>query len=297
MKISDLSLLEAFVRVATFKSFSVAAEKLNLSLPNVSKKVQQLEASLGVKLLHRTTRSVSLTSDGEKLLPRAEEILYDIEALQTSFTQHKELSGEIQIACLPSVALRWLPEVLISFQTLHPQVRFRVEASDRIVDLVAERIDVAIRVQNPKNSDLVFRKLSPNKLTLVASPKYLEKYGHPKELKSLKEHRLLMLDAYAKCRFVNEQILLSRFASQQFIKTDNGTLLTEMALAHGGIAVRSQWDIAKHISDKKLLQVLPKSPLESFGDLHLVTATKASLNRRTIAFVEHAIQYSALLKR
>lgn len=291
MGITDLSLLDAFVAVATHKSFSKASEKLRLSLPNVSKKIQQLESELGVKLFHRTTRTVSLTTDGENFLSGATVLLSDVETLQSSFTQNKELSGEIRIACLPSFALRSLPEILISFQKEHPKVRFHIDISDRIVDLVNERVDVAFRVQTPIESDLVFRKLMPNQLVLVASPDYLKRSGIPRKISDLKNHSVLMLSNYAKCRFVNKKILLSDLSPQQVFKSDSGLFLTELALAGAGIAIRSMWDVSKLLSDKKLVQVLPNEPLEPFGDLFLVTAPKNSLNRRTAAFVDHAYEF------
>jgi DNA-binding transcriptional LysR family regulator len=288
MKITDLTLLEAFLAVAGNNSFSKASEKLNLSLPNVSKKVQQLESELGVKLFHRTTRSVSLTSDGESFLVGAKVILDDMEVLQSSFTQSNELSGEIRIACLPSVAIRWLPDILISFQKLYPKVTFNIEASDRIVDLVNERIDVAIRVQTPKESDLIFRKLAENQLVLVASPRYLKEFGTPGSIRDLNKHSVLMLASYERCKFVANQIPLSALVNKQLFNSDSGIFLTEMALAGAGIAVRSAWDVSKLLKDKKLIRVLPNASLEKFGDLYLVTASKVALNRRTSAFVDYA---------
>lgn len=288
MNISNLSLIEAFVTVANTKSFSKASVKLNQSLPNISRKVQQLESELGVRLFHRTTRSVSLTSDGEIFLAGAESILKDLTSLQSAFTEANELSGEIRITCLPSISMRWLPEVLLSFQKKHPKVHFTVESSDRIFDLVAERIDVAIRVQTPKAPDLVFRKLAPNKLVLVASPQYLKKYGTPKTVDELRTHPLLMISPFAKVKFVSEKVQLSKLVGPQSLKSENGIFLTEMALSGAGIAVRSLWDVAKFIADKSLIRILPNSELETFGDLYLVSTTKGFLNRRTTAFIEHA---------
>lgn len=287
MKISDLTLIEAFVTVARHKSFSRASEVLNLSLPNISKKVQQLESDIGVRLLHRTTRSVSLTTDGTQFFASAEVILKDVEALAANMANSNQLNGDIRIACLPSVAFRWLPDVLLSFQKLHPEVRFELEVSDRLVDLVSERIDIAIRVQEPpKGSDLVYRDLAPNKLVLVATPKYLKEFGAPKSPRDLADHKVLILQAYSDCKFLNERIKLSEI-QHHAIKSENGIFLTELALAHAGIAVRSIWDVSKFLKDKSLTQVLSKSKIESFGQLYLVTQAKPLLHRRTVAFVEH----------
>lgn len=288
MALTDLSLLQTFVSVARLGNFSKASEKLNLSLPNVSKKIQQLEAEIGVKLFHRTTRSVKLTADGEKFLSGAEGLLKDMAVLQSSFEQNKELSGEIRISCLPSIAMRWLPEILTSFQKIYPKVRFNVEASDRIVDLVSERVDVAIRVQEPKESDLVFRKLAVNRLTLVATPQYLKEFGMPRSTRDLNKHSILMLSSYERLKFIADKTALSDLESKQLFKSDSGIFLTELALAHAGIAVRSFWDVSKLLKEKKLARVLPATALESFGDLYLVTAPKTSLNRRTAVFIDYA---------
>lgn len=179
MKINDLSLLEVFVQVSAHKSFSKAASEMNVSLPSISRKIQMLEAQIGTRLVYRTTRSVSLATDGELFLSSTQDILRDLGALASTFSQAKDLSGEIRVACLPSIVMRWLPEVLITFQRLHSKINFSVESSDCIVGLTSERIDVAIRVQKPQGSDLVFRKIAINILVLVASPRYLKEFGTP----------------------------------------------------------------------------------------------------------------------
>ena len=234
---------------------------------------------------------MSLTLEGEQILSRVEDILKNIESLQNNFEKSQELTGEIKISCLPSFAIRWLPEVLLKFSSLHPKLQFNIDVSDSIVDIVSERIDVAIRVQKPQGADLVFRKIAENKLIFVAQSNYLKKHGTPQSLADLKQHKLLVMPAYSKCRVGRDRKMIKSFEAIEVFKTESGFFLTEMALAGAGIAIRSYWDVKKYIESAELIEILPKQVIDPFGSMYLVTKERRLISEKVAAFAEFTANY------
>ena len=184
--------LRIFTRVADLASFSRAAEQMGLAKGHVSTSVRQLEARLGTRLLHRTTRSVTLTADGERFLERCKELLSEAEQLQAMFKPASSgLTGRLRIdlpnALARDVILPRLPE----FLRQHPQLEVGVSTTDRRVDLVHEGFDCLLRIGQLSNSDLVARPLGSMRMTNAASPGYLREYGVPHTLADLARHRVV----------------------------------------------------------------------------------------------------------
>jgi DNA-binding transcriptional LysR family regulator len=184
--------LRIFSRVADLASFSRAAEQLGLAKSHVSTCVRQLEARLGTRLLHRTTRSVRLTADGERFLERCKELLAETEQLQAMFQPASTgLTGRLRID-LPNVLARdvvmpRLPE----FLRQHPLLEIGISTTDRRVDLVQEGFDCLVRIGQLSDSELVARPLGLMRMANGASPAYLREYGVPRELADLARHRVV----------------------------------------------------------------------------------------------------------
>lgn len=288
MKIQDLSLWEAFYWVAEEKSFTKAAVKMRLGVPFLSKKIGKLEAELGMRLFHRSTRKVSLTSEGIGLLPTVKTILEDLHGIENHFEPKDQLSGVIRLTCLTSIAHRILAPLLVEFTKMHPKVIFELDASDRIVDLIDNQIDLAIRVQEPTGADYIFRKLLQNDLIFCASPDFLRKSkGKIQKLSDLKNHPFFMLDAYAECRLLDSKIRLKELRNTQTIKCDSGMFLTELALQGGGIAVRSLWDVQPFLKSGELVQILKNYPIEPYGNIYAVIPSRRYLSHRVRTFLEY----------
>ncbi|MES3023217.1 MAG: LysR family transcriptional regulator [Pseudomonadota bacterium] len=188
----DLDELRIFSKVADLASFSRAAEQLGLAKGHVSTSVQQLEARLGTRLLHRTTRSVRLTPDGERFLDRCKELLSEAEQLGAMFKPSSSgLNGRLRID-LPNIIAR---EVVIprlpEFLAAHPQLEIGISTTDRRVDLVQEGFDCVLRVGELEDSELVARPLGHLQMSNVASPAYLARHGTPHTLADLAGHRLV----------------------------------------------------------------------------------------------------------
>jgi DNA-binding transcriptional LysR family regulator len=188
----DLHELRVFARVAELGSYTRAAEQLGLAKGRVSAAVQHLEAQVGTRLLHRTTRQVRLTPDGETFLERGKELLADAEQLQTMFQPAAAgLKGRVRID-LPNsfardVVIPRLPELLAA----HPLLEIGISSTDQRVDVVREGFDIVLRIGTLAASELVARPLGVLRQSNVASPAYLKAHGTPKTLADLAHHRIV----------------------------------------------------------------------------------------------------------
>jgi len=290
MEIRDLQLWQTFLIVAQEKNFSKAAKVLHTNPPNVTKRISTLEKSLGTRLFNRTTRIVSLTQEGEALLPSVQLLLDQAREVEAKASDRTELSGLIRLTCFNWLAQRWLAPLLIEFQAAHPLVRFELVITDRIIDLVQDQVDLAIRVQEPKGADFVFRELRPNRLVVCASPAYLKSSPAIKSPADLMKHRLLALSVHQDLKFVRTGERLGDFSSRRSIICESGPHLTDLALMGGGIAVRARYDVDGFLQTGKLVECLSKHPLEYFLSVYLVIPQKRYLTNRVRTFSDYLMQ-------
>jgi DNA-binding transcriptional LysR family regulator len=186
-----------------------------------------------------------------------------------------------------------LQPILADFLAEHPKIRVELAVSTTMVNLIESGIDLAIRVESPKDSDLIYRKLAPNDLVMCASPKYLKSHPRPiKKPQDLAHHSLLMLSIHNRCRFVESDIRLGDFANRQRVVCDSGEFLTDFALNDGGVLVRSVWDVQHHIKSGKLVQLLSRYPLETFGHIYAVIPTKRFLAPRVKVFLDTLLKHA-----
>ncbi len=184
--------MNVFVRIVESGGISRASEQLGLAKSAVSRKLVQLESRLGVVLLNRTTRKSSLTEAGTNYYQSAIKILDDVSELNTTTADsNTSLEGTINLAAPLSFGLCHLSTAIDLFVKQHPNLSINIDFSDRQVDLIQEGLDLAFRIADLKDSNLIARKISPIRIVLCASPKYLQKFGVPKTPKELKQHNLL----------------------------------------------------------------------------------------------------------
>ncbi|MBI1859559.1 MAG: LysR family transcriptional regulator [Deltaproteobacteria bacterium] len=170
MKIQTLGGWEAFEAVAQHGGFTAAARHLRLPLSQVSKRVAQLESDLGAKLFQRSTRVVALTDEGRTLRPKIQSILSDLKEAESIFETQQPLSGTIRLTTVPFVAHQLLLPIFTEFQRLHPAVRFEIDLSEARINLIEEGFDMAVRIETPRDTTLIYRKLAPNDLVFCVSP-------------------------------------------------------------------------------------------------------------------------------
>jgi DNA-binding transcriptional LysR family regulator len=290
MKIEEIAAWEAFLGVATHGNFSKAAELLKVPVPQVSKRVAKLESQLGTRLFQRTTRVVTLTDEGRALLPKIKSVLEDLQEVESFFENKQELSGTVKVTCVPFVAHKLLLPVLPDFMKKHPKIHIELELSEKFMNIIESGFDMAIRIETPKDTDLIYRKLLPNDLIFCASPEYLKKNKSPlRSPKDLKDHDLLMLSIHKKCRFKDQSFQLGEFEKTKKLTCENGVFLADLALNGFGVLVRSVWDVQDHLKRGTLVQVLKKHPLETFGHIHAVVPSKRFLAPRVRAFLDFVV--------
>jgi DNA-binding transcriptional LysR family regulator len=184
----DLEGLRVFVRVAELSNFTRASEQLGLSKARASIRVQELEAELGSRLLHRSTRAVRLTEDGAEFLARARRLVDEADDLSAMFQAPSNLRGRVRIDLPNQLAREHVMPRLPAFLAAHPQLELLVSTSDRRVDLLREGFDCVLRVGNLTDSSLVARRLGSFQMVNCVSPSYLRKFGEPKTLADLDRH-------------------------------------------------------------------------------------------------------------
>lgn len=187
-----LAAIEAFVKVAETRSFSEAAQRMNASKSAISRQVSALEAELGARLFHRTTRSLTLTEAGQGYFERASRILADLEEASLAVSQLQAAPrGRLRVNAPMSFGFLHLAPALPEFLQLYPELSVDVTMNDRFVDLVDEGFDVAVRIGQLDDSSLIARRLAPIRRVLCASPDYLKAHGAPASPEDLKAHQCL----------------------------------------------------------------------------------------------------------
>lgn len=189
---TDLNSLTVFARVVEANSFSGAARRLKMPVSTVSRRVAELEKELGIRLIERSTRSLRLTDVGSEVLEQAQRGVEIGEAVDSIASSHSSgISGTLRISTPPSISDSLIAPLVVAFQKTYPDVRMQIFITERIVDQIAEGIDLAFRVGKLEDSSLVARRILKYRHLLVASPAYLAQHKMPKSPRDLLRHRLI----------------------------------------------------------------------------------------------------------
>jgi len=230
--------MTSFVRVVEAGSISKAAEQLGMAKSGVSRRLAELESRLGVRLLNRTTRRSSLTDAGRSYYEGAVKLLSDVAELDAVVADSEaSLKGRLRLAAPLSFGLCHLTPAIEEFMKAHPEVMIDLDFSDRQVDLVAQGIDLAVRIAELRDSSLKARRICPIRLMLCASPGYLEQHGTPRTPEELARHHLLHYDIGGGPLL---RLADGRGGEQQLhvepqLVANNGDFLCDMAIAGHGI--------------------------------------------------------------
>lgn len=254
-----------FARVVEAGSLSAAARALSASPAMVSKRLARLEARLGVRLLHRTTRRLALTAAGEAFHRDVAAILHAIAEAEARITgAQDEPAGLLRVSAPTSFGRVHVAPRLDAFLRAHPRVALQFDLSDAYVDLLDGRVDVAIRIAAGIPSSLSAYRLGTNRRLLCASPAYLGAAGVPASIEALRHHRLLAADGQLPWRLVSGRRRAS-VGAESHVRTNSSEIVRELALAGVGVALRSRWDVADLLAEGRLVPVLPE--WEAPGDL------------------------------
>lgn len=284
-----------FADVIDCGNFSKAAERRAVNRSLVSKQIAKLEEQLGVRLLHRTTRSLSLTDAGRAVYQHASMLrnqLMETDALVASLRD--DVSGELRISSTTHFGRLHVLPVVEALAKDHPGLTVELRLEDRCVDIVAERYDVAIRITEPDDSSLVARKLADNPFTMVASPAYLEQYGTPQTVEDLCDHHFIVYacDYGAKDHWTYyDGSEIKSFYMNSRIKVNDGYALLKCAQNDVGIALTSTFVSCDALSDGSLVRVLPDLELTTFSPIHIMYPSRNHLPKKTRVFIDRMIEY------
>lgn len=256
---TNLEDLAVLVRIGTAGSLSQAARDLGISLTVVSKRLARLEQMLGVRLVNRSTRSVSLTEDGQTLLPRAMDILARVEEAQAAVQSGRtEASGVLRVTATVAFACGQIAPRLGRLMALNPDLRIHLLSTDKMLDIVEDNVDVAIRQAILPDSNLVSRVIAPDRRVLVAAPAYVDRHGEPKRPQDLAHHRCIVLGdpPVTMWRFQRGGTKVTVEVGWTMLAND-GAAAHAACLGGAGIALKSIWDSHEDLAQGRLVELLP----------------------------------------
>lgn len=267
MGLERLTGLIAFARAGSLGSFTAAARSLSISPSAVSKSVQRLEQRLGVSLFTRTTRSLTLTPEGRELHERAVRLLRDAEEIeQAAMAARSEPSGTLRVAAPLPIGVHVIAPALPAFRRLHPKVTVDLRLNDRMVDIVEERIDVAVRIGELADSGLLSRRLAPYRLCCFASPDYLAARGTPMHPDELEGHDTVLLRYQSTGQALRWPFRIGgrlvEVVPPAGIVVDVSDALVAALAAGGGIGMAATFIAGPMVARGELVPVLPDFAVE-----------------------------------
>ena len=286
-----LTATRVFVEVVERGSQTAAAEALEMSRAMVSRYLGELETWVGARLLHRTTRKLSLTGAGEQLLGQCREMLAMADAMQSvSRTDEAAPRGTLRIACSQSLAQAWLVHALDDFTRLYPQVSVDLLVGSQAVNLVEARIDLALRITNQLDPNLIARQLAVCRSVVCATPAYLARHGTPQRPEDLAQHNCL---SYA---YFGRSIWEFSRAGEPHAVAVSGNLsanesmvLLEAVLADIGISLQPRYSVGAHLRSGALVQLLPDYEPQQLG-IHALYGTRRQMPPALRVLLDFLIQ-------
>ncbi|RJF98435.1 LysR family transcriptional regulator [Noviherbaspirillum saxi] len=280
--------ISTFVDVAAKGSLSAAARAEGIAPAMIGRRLDALEERLGVKLLQRSTRKIALTNEGIAFLEDCQKILADLENAESAVSERSaRASGHLLISAPAGFGRQHVAPLIPSFLAEHRDVAVTLNLNDRVVDLIGEGIDVAIRIAALSDSSLIGVKLADNKRVVVASPAYLKRHGAPASLDDLARHNCLAMSSEGSQRgwtFRQNGKNVTLKVTGNMVCND-GAVLHEWALSGKGLAWRSMWEVGAAIESGTLVTVLDEFAAPG-NDIYAVFAQRRHLPLRIRAFVD-----------
>lgn len=284
------SAMQSFARVVESGSFVAAAERLGTSTSSLSRQIADLEQHLGARLLNRTTRRLSLTESGQAFYERTVALLNDLAEAESIVGQSAVAPrGTLRLTCSYNMAQSRIAPAIAGFVERYPDVKFDVMVSDRMIDLVDEGFDLAIRVGQVGSDRLVARRLGAMQLVTCASPAYLQQHGSPETPQHLAAHNVLTY-AYTAAprtwRFTDSKGQLHDVRVTGSLHANSGDTLVAAAIAGLGIVCEPDFVVDDAVADGRLQRVLPAFDA-MHGDIWAVYPSHRHLSLKVRLFVDH----------
>lgn len=283
--------LKLFVRIAVTHNISRAGSELGLSPAVASAQVNKLEDTLSIRLVHRTTRKVSLTEEGKAFLPHAQSVLESVEAARASVGNGSvQPEGTLRVSASASFGRMHIIPALNLFLEDHPGINVQLSLSDRIVDLVEGGFDLAIRDAALHDSSMFAKRMANVKRIVCASPEYLKKHGCPETPEELRQHQCTNLMGLQSWQFQTPDGIKTIKTNNKLL-TDNGEATRDACIAGMGITISSTWCCYKQLQNGELLQILSDFPLISNTDIWAVYPSSRLLAPKVRLFMDFLTTY------
>lgn len=290
-----LAEMMTFAKVVETRSFSAAAQELRTSKSLVSKQVSNLESALGVKLLNRTTRRMSLTEIGAAYYEHCARIAQEIDAAAETVTQlQAEPRGVLRLTSPVIFASLHLAPAMQAFLKRHDKVEIELNASDRVIDIVEEGYDLAIRITDHPSPTMVARRIAPLRWVVCASPEYLERRGTPRTPQDLLDHDCLLYHGIPAVRegwrFMagNKEVSLNVAGK---CRINNSEALLQLAIGGMGIVLFPTYVLGHHLKSGRLKVVLPDSVANPGMSLYVTYLPNRYMQPKVRAFIDHLMEY------
>jgi len=287
---NKLQAMEVFIQVVDCGSFTKAAEMLNLPKATVSTLVQTLESALSVKLLHRTTRQVMITSDGAAYYERCVQILSDVRDAEESLSRHRlSPSGRLRVDTPTGLASEILIPALPAFFERYPDIALELGSTDRPVDLVEEGVDCAVRGGELVDPNLIARRIGVINFVTAASPAYIARFGLPQHPRDLERHRCVNYFSakngrIAKWDFTRDGERID-VALPGTIALNDSNAYVQAGLAGLGVIMMTDYLLLEHIAAGRMVRVLPEWSMDPLP-VHVVYPQNRHLSAKVRVFVE-----------
>ena len=287
----ELAAIKIFAKVAESKSFSTVARQFDMSVSSISRQINSLETSLGVRLLNRTTRQLALTEAGEHYYKDISKVLQALEEAKIEASAYQDsIRGRIRVHACNSAGAEILVPALPDFLKQFPEVVVDITLTDERVDLVAEKVDIALWLGNLDDSSMVARRVSPSHRVVVGSPDYFSRYGVPKKPEDLEQHNCLV---YSRSHYLDEWRFLKdgqtvRIPVSGNLKTSTAGVLMTSAKQGLGLAVMQEWSVRAACAQGLLKTVLTDydvHPTDYDTALYLVYPHRQMMPSKIRAFI------------
>lgn len=292
----SLATLRLYTKVVELRSLSAAARTLGLTPSSVSRQLSELEESLGVRLVNRTTRRLHITEAGELYYQRATRILLDLEDANLAVTRLQAAPrGSLNVTAPSSFGRLHIAPALPEFFARYPEVSVEITMSDTIVDLLAAEVDIAIRITSLQDSGFIARKLANDQRVMCASPAYLEHRGTPTRLQEMRNHNCLVY-AYkrgATTWRMRTENGVEEVEVQGNLRTNSGEALLICTLAGLGVCLQPMWRVAPFLKDGSLVQLFPGYPVSTSSldtGIYAIYPHKHHLSPKVRVFIDFLIE-------
>ena len=280
--------MQTFNAVVEAGSFVKAANALDLSNAAVSRYVVDMETRLGVRLLHRTTRRLSLTEEGQVFYARSKELLAELQEAEDEITSRRDAaSGLLRVNAQFTFGILHLAPLWGEFKALHPKVSLDITLADRLVDLVEEGYDVAIRIAMLENSSLVSKRLATTRIVVCASPQYLAQHGTPQHPSELTNHAIISysyLSTKDEWKFTGPHGPVS-VKTNPCIHTNSGDTCRAAALAHQGVILQPTFLVGRDLQEGTLVELMPEYRSIELG-IYAVYPTRKHVSAKVRALID-----------